>query len=93
MCTIDQFCKRQITLSRIKAHLTSHWHDVAYELIEDDKVKNIKCSSDTEENKCFTMLKTWLETDKSPCYCKLFTALERYKHFHIIKNIKDCMAM
>ena len=79
-------------LSRIKSYLALHWRDIGYELIADHKVEIIASSSDNVEEKCFTMLKTWLETDTNPCYCKLFSALERYEYFNTIRKLKGLLA-
>ena len=90
--TIGQFCKIPITrkiLSRIKYHLAPHWSDIGYELIDEHKVENIESNKDSEDKKCFIMLKTWLEADRNPCYCKLFKALETYKYFNQIKEVKE----
>lgn len=89
---IDQFCKVKITrkiLSRIKIYLAPHWSEIGYELIDEHLVDDIECSNDSNATKCFTMLKTWHSNDSNACYCKLFTALERYKHFKIIGEIKE----
>ena len=86
------FCTVPIThriLSRIKAHLAAHWKDIGYELIAEHKVTNIMCSKDNVEEKCFTMLRTWLETDSTPCYCKLFAALEIYEYHDLLKKVKE----
>ena len=86
-----QFCTIPVTvriLSRIKAHLAVHWKDIGYELIAEHKVAKIACSRDDVEEKCFTMLNTWLETDSNPCYCKLFAALEIYEYFDLLNKIK-----
>ena len=88
------FCTVPITLrilSRIKAHLAVHWKDIGYELIADHKVTNIMCSRDDVEEKCFTMLRTWLETDNKPCYCKLFAALETYEYHDLLKKVKEAI--
>ena len=90
--TIGQFCTIPITLkilSRIKAHLAVHWKDIGYELIAANEVETIACTGDNVKEKCFTMLKTWLETDRNPCYCKLFAALEVYKYHDMLKNVKE----
>ena len=89
---IGQFCTIPINLrilSRIKDYLAVHWGDIGYELIAEHEVANIACSKDNVKEKCFTMLKTWLETDSNPCYCKLFTALEVYKYHDMLKNVKE----
>ena len=90
--TVGQFHTKPINLrilSRIKAHLAVHWKDIGYELIAEHKVANIVSSRDDIEEKCFTMLKTWLETDSNPCYCKLFAALEIYEYFDLLKKVKE----
>ena len=94
ICTTGQFCTIPINiriLSQIKykTDLPSHWKDIGYELIAEHKVANIACSRDDVEEKCFTMLKTWLETESNPCYCKLFAALEVYEHFDLIRKVKE----
>ena len=58
-------------------------------MIAEYKVKNIASSSDTIEEKCFTMLKTWLETDTNSCYCQLFAALETYKYYDLLRKVKE----
>ena len=92
MYTIGELCKVPITLrilSRIKAHLAVHWKDIGYELIAEHEVKNIASSRDDVQEKCFTMLETWLETDRNPCYCKLVAALEVYEYFDQIRKVKE----
>ena len=90
--TIGEFCTVPLTLrilSRIKAHLAVHWKDIGYELIAEHEVETVASSADDVKEKCFTMLKTWLETDKNPCYCKLFAALEVYEYFDQIRKVKE----
>ena len=92
MCTIGELCKVPITLrilSRIKAHIAVHWKDIGYEMIAEHEVKNIASSRDDVQEKCFTMLETWLETDSNPCYCKLVAALEVYEYFDQIRKVKE----
>ena len=92
MYTTDQFCTIPINLrilSRIKDYLAVHWKNIGYELIAEHKVANIACSRDDVEEKCFTMLKAWLETDSNPCYCKLFSALKVYKYHDMLRNVKE----
>ena len=92
---IGRFCTILITLrilSRIKAHLAVHWKDIGYELIAEHKVTNIASSRDDVEEKCLTMLKTWLETDSNPCYCKLLAALEIYGYSDMLKKVKEIIA-
>ena len=92
MYTIGELCKVPITLrilSRIKAHIAVHWKDIGYELIAEHEVKNIASSRDDVQEKCFTMLETWLETDRNPCYCKLVAALEVYEYFDQIRKAKE----
>ena len=92
---IGRFCTIPINLrilSRIKAHLAVHWKDIGYELTAEHKVANIASSRDDVEEKCLTMLKTWLETDSNPCYCKLFAALEIYEYFDLLKKVKEIIS-
>ena len=94
ICTAGQFCTIPINiriLSQInyKPDLPSHWKGIGYKLIAEHKVANIACNRDDVEEKCFTMLNTWLETESSPCYCKPFAALEVYKHFDLIRKVKE----
>ena len=89
--TIGEFCTVPITLrvlSRIKAHLAVHWKDIGYELIAEHEVETIASSGDNVKERCFTMLKTWVETDRNPCYCKLFAALEIYEYFDLLRQVK-----
>ena len=89
---IGHFCTILITvkiLSRIKAYLAVHWEDIGYELIAEHKVANIASSRDDVEKKCFAMLKTWLETDSNPCYCKLFAALKIYECHELLRKVKE----
>ena len=66
-----------------------HWKDIGYELIAECEVGNIAISRDNVKEKCFTMLKTWKETDSNPCYCKLFAALEIYKYHDLLTKVKE----
>ena len=66
-----------------------HWKDIGYELIAEHEVKNIASSRDDVQEKCSTMLETWLETDSNPCYCKLVAALEVYEYFDQIRKVKE----
>ena len=91
---IGQFCKKPINLrilSQIKRYLASHWKDIAYELIDEDKVENIASNNETLEEKCFNMLKTWRQSDKNPCYCKVFHALETYDYLDSIRKVKNIL--
>ena len=65
-----------------------HWEDIGYELIAEHKVANIASSRNDVDKNCFTMLKTWHETDSDPCYCKLFSALEIYQYRDLLKKVK-----
>ena len=90
--TIGEICTVPIThriLSRIKAYIAVHWKDVGYELIDANEVEIIALNAEDMKEKCFTMLKKWLETDRNPCYCKLFAALEVYEYFDQIRKVKE----
>ena len=66
-----------------------HWKAIGYELIAEHEVAKIASRIDDIGEKCFTMLKTWLETDSNPCYCQLFAALEIYEYFDLLKKVKE----
>ena len=92
--TTGKFCTKLINhriLYQIsyKTNLPSHWKGIGYELIAEYKVTNIAHSNDTIEEKCFTMLKTWLKTDSNSCYCQLFAALETYKYCDLLRKVKE----
>ena len=92
--TVDKYCKIKPTerlLSRLKAHLTPHWEDIAYELIKAEDVKVIECGQENETKKCFKMLQKWLETDSSACFCKLFCALNVYDLSGVTDKVKECI--
>ena len=71
-----------------KTALPSYWEVIGYELIAEHEVTNISQGSGTIKEKCFTMLKTWLETDSNSCYCQLFAALETYKYCDLLRKVK-----
>ena len=92
--TIGQFCTKPIShriLSQIsyRTNLPSHWECIGYELIAEHEVENIQFSKDDVQKNCFTMLKKWLETDRGPCYCKLFAALETYEYHDLLRKVKE----
>ena len=78
-------------LSRIKRHFAIHWRDIGYELLtatpEDIQ---IICSTDkTTDEKCFDMLKRWVETDADASYSKLIDALRVYNLNNAAKMVMD----
>ena len=92
--TIGQFCTIPITqmiLNQIsyKTNLPSHWECIGYELIAEHEVEIIQFGENDVRKICFTMLKTWLETDRGPCYCKLFDALEKYEFHDLLRKVKE----
>ena len=66
-----------------------HCKDIGYKLTAAHEVETIACTDDNVKEKYFAMLKTWLETDRNPCYCKLFATLEVYKYYNMLKNVKE----
>ena len=66
-----------------------HWKDIGYELIPEHEVEIVAINDDEVNEKCFTMLKKWLKSDRNPCYCKLFAALEEYKYYDLITKVKE----
>jgi len=78
-------------LSRFKAHVTPHWDLIRYEFIKQHIVDTIEKSSRYEDEKCFNVLKRWLEIDPKACYCRLFRALKRHDCNHTIEELKKCI--
>ena len=88
--SIGQYCNMLINMRIVSQVKVECWNKIGYELIDNrGEVKKIEGSRDTDEMKCFMMLKTWLETDISPCYCKLFAALEKHNYYRIIIRIEE----
>ena len=76
-------------LSRIKSCLASQWRDIGYELIKSSEIDNIEKNHNSEESRCFAMLKKWQSTNSKTCYCKIFDALEIYEHISKITEVKN----
>lgn len=91
----DAYCCRPShkILRRFKTQLTPNWKDIGYELIKPEDIDCIDCSKPVEEEKCFAMLKKWLETEPNPCYCKFFKALNMYKLFCLVYELKSHIRM
>ena len=80
-------------LSRIKRHFAVHWRDIGYELLTEtpEDVGKIECANKSEEDKCFDMLKRWVDTDVNASYSKLINALREYKLDTAVKKIMDSL--
>ena len=78
-------------LARFKIHLTPHWKDICYELIDVCHVNAIKCSRDREEDKCFAVFEKWLELNSEVCYCAVFKALRVHNLECKIGELKHCI--
>ena len=76
-------------LSRIKSCLASQWRDIGYELIKSSEIDNIEKNHNSEESRCFAMLKKWQSTNSKTCYCMIFDALEIYEHISKITEVKN----
>ena len=76
-------------LARLLSHITPHWRGIAYELISSDGVEVIECNNQKEEDKCFAMLKRWLQTDSRACVCELINALKVYELNSIVEVVKQ----
>ena len=81
-------------LSRIKRHLASHWMDIGYEPLTTtpDDIETIERTNKTENEKCFDMLKRWVETDANASYSKLIDALSVYELNIAIEKVVDSIA-
>ena len=81
-------------LSRIKRHFASHWMDIGYELLTTtpDDIETIEHTNKTENEKCFDMLKRWVETDANASYSKLIDALSVYELNIAIEKVVDSIA-
>lgn len=77
-------------LSRIKRHFAIHWRDIGYELLTatPEDVQIIERTNKTESEKCFDMLKRWVEVDANASYSKLIGALHEYNLDNAIEQIK-----
>ena len=76
-------------LSRIKSCLASQWRDIAYELmIKSSEIDNIEKNHNSEESRCFAMLRKWQSTNSKTCYCEIFDALAIYDHINKIAEVK-----
>ena len=78
-------------LSRTKRHFATHWRDIGYEFLTatPEDVQTIERTNKTEDEKCFDMLKRWVETDADASYSKLIDALHEYDLNDAAKKIMD----
>ena len=78
-------------LSRTKRHFATHWRDIGYELLTatPEDVQAIERTNKTEDEKCFDILKRWVETDANASYSKLIDALHEYDLNDAAKKIMD----
>ena len=80
-------------LSRIKHHFAVHWRDIGYELLtatpDDVQLIDSEHTNKTEDQKCFNMLKRWVEVDANASYSKLIEALHVYNLDNAVKQIID----
>ena len=93
LCIILDKLKEKPTLqmlSRIKRHFAIHWRDIGYELLiaTPEDVQIIERTNKTESEKCFDMLKRWVEVDVNASYSKLIDALHEYNLDNAIEQIK-----
>ena len=78
-------------LSRIKRYFAVHWRDIGYELltVTPQDVEMIERTNKTVDEKCFDMLKRWVEVDANASYSKLIDALRVYDLTNAVKKIMD----
>ena len=78
-------------LSRIKRHFAVHWRDIGYELltVTPEDVEMIGRTNKTDDEKCFDMLKRWVEVDANASYSRLIDALHVYDLSNAAEKIMD----
>lgn len=75
-------------IGRIKINLIPHWKDIRYEFLQSSIVDAIECTSVCENEKCFNVLKAWIEIDLDACYCKVLRALQTYQFNNTVEDVK-----
>ena len=78
-------------LSRITGCLAAYWRVLGYELLKPEDVKNIECTTASNDNKCLDMLIKWLESDTSASYSQLIDALVEHDLHNAAEQIKNKM--
>ena len=73
----------------IQKLFAQHWEYIAYKLISPEDVETIKHLSDKDINqKCFDMLKRWVEVKQNASYTELFKALKAFQLNRAVEDIK-----
>ena len=81
-------------LSRIKFYFAVRWRDIAYELLTGASsyyIDIIEHKSKDDDEKCFDMLKKWMEVDDNASYSKLINALHTYNLVSAAKEITELL--
>jgi len=78
-------------LSRFKVYITPHWDQIRYEFVKPHIVDTIEKSCRSEDEKCFAVLKGWLEIDHKACYCRLFRALKSHDCNYTVEELIKCI--
>ena len=79
-------------LSRIKCYFAVHWRNIACELLTGTSsydIEVIEHKNKADDEKCFDMLKRWVEVDVTASYSKLINALHVYSLVNAAEKIKD----
>ena len=78
-------------LSQIKRYFAIHWRDIGYELLTEtpEDVEMIERTNKSENEKCFDMLKRWVEVDAGASHSKLIYALCEYNLDNVVKPVMD----
>jgi len=76
-------------LSSIRRHIVPHWTFVGYSLhLKYDTIDNIKKSRRNSEEQAFQMLVEWMQTDSTPCYCKLISVMDEHRLSQAVIDLK-----
>ena len=77
-------------LSRIRKEFGKDWKYVGLGLNLDNSVLNmIELNDQDFEERTFNMLCEWMKRDKTPCYCKLISAMNEQGLGSGVANLKE----
>jgi len=62
------------------------------EMLNPKIVEIIEIDHKNIEDRYFKVCSTWLDSDNSPCYCKLICALEQYNFNSAVRAVKDIIS-
>jgi len=86
----DGICTRPTSrkLLQLKYNLAPHWMELGTELLSCERIKIIRTTYSSTEDRYYEVYSQWLDTDSTACYCKLIAALKQYDHNNVVEIVK-----